>query len=378
MKVSLLQENLSQAVNRVSRVVASKAQLPVLGNILLTTEKGRLRLSATNLETGMSIWLGAKVEKEGRFTVPARVLGELVGSLPKDTVELELKQDELKIKCGRFKAKVNGMAADEFPKMPSLRGSKKREGEERFEIKGGVLAEAVEQVGFAAATDETRPVFTGVKLELMGKDLRMAATDGYRLSIKQVAGLGIKNNKYLDKGLVVPARALMEAAKMIEGEEKQVEVAVTDKGSQMILGFDEVEVISRLIEGEFPDFEKIVPETSTTTAELEREELVGAVKAAAIFARDSANIVKMQIKSKGLVISANAPQVGENEVGLEAKITGEENEIAFNCRYLLEMLGAVKTERLRFEMTGALNPGMFRIPGDKSFQHVIMPVRVQG
>lgn len=373
MKVSLLQENLARGVGMASRMVASKAQLPVLANILLMTEQGKLRLSATNLETGMNLWLGGKVEKQGKITVPARVLGELVGSLPQDTVELVAEGDKLRVRCGKFKAVINGIAAEEFPGVPSLKKQKKKPGILRLEKE--VLASSVGQVALAAGVDEARPIFTGVKMEMGKNKIRLAATDGYRLSVKKIEGVkGVKK----EQEMVVPARALVELVKVLGQEEKgEVVMAATDEERQLILATEEAEIVTRLLEGDFPDFDKIIPLSTKTTIELETEELQKAVRAAAIFARDSANIVKFKVEGSSLVISANAPQVGENEAELEGKKTGEDGEIAFNSRYLLEMLGVIGAERIKLSMSGALNPGVFRVVGDESWLHIIMPVRVQ-
>ena len=219
-------------------------------------------------------------------------------------------------------------------------------------------------------------------MEIKKKNIRLAATDGYRLSIGKIRGVsGVKK----ERELVIPAKALIEMVKIMldtgEGKTREkrekIRMVVTDKGAQMIMAGKTTEIVTRLIEGEFPDFEKIVPASSTTQIELDKESLLKAVRSAAIFAKDSANIVKFKIEKNGLKIGANAPQVGENEVGVEGKKTGDDGEIAFNCRYLLEMLMAIDGERMTLEIGGALNPGVFKIVGDEDFLHIIMPVRVQ-
>ena len=374
MKVSLLQENLAKGVLMVERMVANKAQLPVLSNILLVTEMGKLKISATNLETGMNLWISSKVEKPGKITIPAKVLLELVSSLPKDTVILETEGERLKVVCGKFKAIINGILAEEFPEVPSLKGGSKK-GVESLIIKTDILESCVDQVAMAAGIDEARPIFTGVKWEI-SKDIKLAATDGYRLSVKKIKGVKWVGDL---KEMVVPARALMELTKIISKvDDEEVLIAVTDKDKQLILALKDVEVVTRLIEGEFPDFEKIVPKSSSTTIEFDKEELTQAVRAAAIFARDSANIVKFKVIDSNLLISANAPQVGENEVKVSILQKGEDTEIAFNSRYLLEILSLIKAERLTLSMSGPLSPGVFKEVPDKDFLHIIMPVRVQG
>ena len=375
MKISLLQENLAKGLSLVSRVVASKAQLPVLSNVLLSIDKGKLRLSATNLETGMNLWLGGKTEGEGKLTVPAKIFNEVVGSLPQETVVLEKEGEGLRISCGKFKSKINGIAAEEFPLMPSLRDGKTIK--ETFSLDREAVEKGLGQVAMAAATDESRPIFTGVKMELDEKKLRLAATDGYRLSVKTVTNLkGLKKQK----SLVVPARALMELVRAItatETEAKEVVLAATEEERQLIMAYGDVEVVTRILEGEFPDFDKIIPTSHTTAIVLDAEELLQAVRAAAVFAKDSANIVRFKVSDKGLLISANAPQVGENEVELSGKKTGEDAEIAFNSRYLLEMLNVIEVKELRLEMSGPLSPGVFKPKEDNGLIHIIMPVRVQ-
>jgi len=375
MKISLLQENLAKGLSLVSRVVASKAQLPVLSNVLLSIDKGKLRLSATNLETGMNLWLGGKTEGEGKLTVPAKIFNEVVSSLPQETVVLEKEGEGLRISCGKFKSKINGIAAEEFPLMPSLRDGKTIK--ETFSLDREAVEKGLGQVAMAAATDESRPIFTGVKMELDEKKLRLAATDGYRLSVKTVTNLkGLKKQK----SLVVPARALMELVRAItatETEAKEVVLAATEEERQLIMAYGDVEVVTRILEGEFPDFDKIIPTSHTTAIVLDAEELLQAVRAAAVFAKDSANIVRFKVSDKGLLISANAPQVGENEVELSGKKTGEDAEIAFNSRYLLEMLNVIEVKELRLEMSGPLSPGVFKPKEDNGLIHIIMPVRVQ-
>ncbi|MDP4030991.1 MAG: DNA polymerase III subunit beta, partial [Candidatus Beckwithbacteria bacterium] len=372
MKVSLLQENLNKGVGIVGRTIANRAQLPILSNILMVAEPGKLKLTSTNLETGVSVWLAAKTETKGKTTVPARVLTELVATLPQETVNLELDGDKLKLACGQFKATVNGMGADEYPDVPSLKG-KTAKGE--IKLKKALIKEAVEQAAVAAGVDDSRPIFTGVKVEICPTGLRLAATDGYRLSVKTVNQFKARTVK---KTLVVPARALLELARSLDFDSSdELILAPTDEEKQLIFSLTNLEIVTRLLEGEYPDFDKIIPKNAGTKLEVGCDELRQAVKAAAVFARDSANIVKFKINSRGLTISANAPQVGENEVGVEAKTTGDDSEVAFNSRYLLEMLAATKAKSLSLECSGPLSPGLFKIPGDSSWLHIIMPVRVQ-
>lgn len=371
--ISLLQENLNKAVGIVGRSISSKAQLPVLTNILLSAEKGRLKLAATNLETGISLWVNAKTNAEGKITVPAKIFGELVSSLPAGEVHLEQDKDRLKISCGRHRALINTIAADEFPAIPAF-SEVKKQGEIR--LGRNEIKEAVERVSVAAGTDEARPIFTGIKIEVAQKGVRMAATDGYRLAVKVI---GAFNGGEIKKSLVVPARSLVELARNLEiSQAENLVLAPTDVDRQLIFSLPEMELVTRLIEGDYPDFDKIIPKSSSTKVELGTEELRQAVKAAAVFARDSANIIRFKLGRSGAVLMANSPQVGENQTEIEAKTAGESLEIAFNARYLLDLLGAVKAEKMSLECSGSLGPGKFSFPGDDSWLHIIMPVRLQG
>jgi len=369
MKLIVLQENLSKAISCAERFVSTKTQLPVLSNIFLKTEKGKLKLQATNLETGITLWLEAKIEKQGEITIPARIFNEFVNSLPKEKVKLEFKDKKLSVSCGSFSASFAGISADEFPPLPSLKDKKP---DVVFPFSS--FSPSITKVSFAAAHDEGRPVLTGVKFEPKEEELILAATDGYRLSVKKLKKSKIK----ISSPLIIPARSLLEVLKIVgEGEEEEIGLSFTEKGNQVIFSLPEAEVISRLIEGEFPEYGKIIPSSFSTKLILEKEAFLKALKTAAIFARDSANIVKFKIEKDGLVVSANSPQVGENKTKVEAKVEGKENQIAFNCRFLLEFLAKIEGEEVIFEMTESLNPGVFRIPQDPEYLHVIMPVRVQ-
>ncbi len=374
MKLSVLQENLARGLATVSRSVASRAQLPVLSNILLTTDQGRLKLSATNLETGINHWLGAKVEKEGAISIPAKILAESVASLPTEKVELEARENNLLVNCGQYQAEFNGLAATEFPKIPSVKGKPD------LSFASDSLTRAINQVAFAAAQDEGRPVLTGVLLLVKGKDLILAATDGYRLSLKKIPTTkGITESKELKKGLIIPSRTLTELARATgeKEQEKNIGLTITERANQVIFSTPDTEIVSRLIEGKYPDYEKIIPNKGKTNLMIDVVELIRAVRAAAIFAREAANIIRFQIDKKGLEITANTAQVGRNRVRLEAKVKGVGSKIAFNSRYLLDFLGTIESEQINLEISGSLNPGVFTVKGDQSYLHIIMPVRVQ-
>ncbi len=367
MNITLLQENLLKALTQTSRIISAKPQLPVVQNVLLVAEKGRLRASSSNLETTETVWVGAKVEKEGGICVSSRVTTEFVMSLPQEAVQLVVKEGALAIHCAGFNATIPGIDAGEFPPLPAL--SKKP----ATPFPKEALLGALSRVLFSAATDEGRPLLTGVKVVKKGNELLFVATDGYRLSLKRVE-LETKE----DVDIVVPARALLELMKVGQ-EEKGAEtisfVRSDDGQASFVCG--DTEIHTRLIDGEYPGYEKILPATHTTRALLDKEKLARAVKSAAVFAKDNANIVRFHIENQTITVSANAPSVGENSVDVEAKVDGEGGDIAFNSRFLLEFLNNYNEDELLFEMTGSLNPGAFKPVKDESYLHIIMPVRVQ-
>ena len=368
MKLSILQENLNRGLTACSRFVASKPQLPILANILLKTDKGRLKLSATNLETGINLWLGAKIEEEGETTVFAKTITEVVASLPAEKIDLALVNTNLSVLQANSRAVFPTIAPADFPKVPSL-GQKAD-----FSLPLAAFSVAVSQVIFASAADEGRPVLTGVLFKGEKEGLSLVATDGYRLSVKKISAID-----YQREPLIIPARALGEICRI--GQEKKegqvLEVSLSKEENQLVFGLPDLELSCRLIEGEFPDYEKIIPGEATSKLIFDREEFLRAVKTASIFARESANIVRLKTGNSKLKISANAPQIGENESEIGIKQEGEEQEIAFNFRFLLDLLNSLTSEEISLEMTGPLNPGVFRQVGDDSLLHLIMPVRVQ-
>ncbi len=365
MIVSLLQENLLRALTATSRILTTKAQLPVLQNVLLSTGEGQLRMTTTNLETTESVWVGAKIDKEGSLCVPARLFTELAMTLPQDTVKLSAKEGGLIVACGAVSASIPGMPAGEFPQPPEQRKIKAATLPKRD------LCSALSLVLFAAATDEGRPLLTGVKIRSEEDGVLFAATDGYRLSVKRM-----KIKLHQDVDMVVPARALGEVVKLSQEEKEDdgLSLSRADEG-QLVFRVGDTEVATRLIDGEYPGFEKIVPKSFATRVHLEKEPFFRAVKSAAIFARDNANIVRFSIERQSVLVSAATAQLGENRVKLDAEIDGEGGEIAFNSRFLLDFLNNFPETELLFEMTGSLNPGLFRPVKDESFLHIIMPIR---
>ncbi len=377
MKVSCLQENLAKGLSIVSRAVAARSTLPVLGNILLATDDSRLKLSATNLEIGITCWIGAKVEEDGATTVPARTFVDLVNALPQDRVDMELaiKTQTLNVMCGRFANNVKGVDAQEFPIIP------KPDEHNSIHIAPDVLHKMIEQVVFAAAVDEARPILTGVLAKFSGKALTFAAADGFRLSVR-TAQLEDGVDEPLE--VIIPARALAELGRILGDQTDPISITVTPQRSQILFHLNNIDLVSQLIEGKFPDYNAIVPKSTATKSIVDTGLLLKACKAANVFAREAANIAKVNIKPGDqltpghITIGAQSAETGDNAGELDASIEGAPIEIAFNVRYLIDVLNVVGTDRISLETVDPSKPGLIRPIGDDSFTHVIMPMHIGG
>lgn len=371
MKLTILASNLDKAVSVTSRSVASRPQLPVLANIKLSADKKGLEALSTDLEIGFKVRVGAKVEEEGEITVEARTLSELIKTLPAGKVQLETEREILKISADGVEVELPGIGAGEFPSIPSLQGKG------QMEMSGKRLKKVVERVSSSAAADESRPVLTGMLWEIGKKSMVMVATDGYRLSKDKVKVDKIEKD-LVGKRMVIPSRALVELVRVMEeGVDKVIGQLQEDK-QQVIFQAGEIELVSRLLSGEFPPYEQIMPDDYKVKVRMGREEFEEAVKRAAIFARDSANIIKIKVEKGDLLVSANSAQVGKSETRLPGEVEGKGLEVAFNSRYLLDYFKSVETEEIEMESLGGLKPGVFKQVGEgEDWVQVIMPVRVQ-
>ena len=373
MKLSLLQENLNTALQNVSRFVALKAQLPILSNILFSTDAGRLKLSATNLELGINYWLGAKITTEGSFTIPAKEITEFVSYLPTGKLDLELNpQSLLEVASTKAQSTFTTIPAADFPVLPSI------DDKTSLEIDLGVLSDTISQVAFAAATDDSRPVLTAVLCRFSSDSLSLVATDGFRLSLKEIK---LTNPLTLPKGqenltFLIPSRSLMEVVKLAKST-KKLKFGLSNDAHQLIFVLEDLELASRLIEGDYPDYQRIIPDSFATKIHLDKNEFSQAVKIASVFARESANVVKLSVKSSSVDVSANATQIGQNKASVDAKVDGEPLEIAFNYKFISDFLSVCKGNEVIIELNEPLTPGRFHDELDPNFTHIIMPVRIQ-
>jgi DNA polymerase-3 subunit beta len=375
-KLSCLQENLAKGLSIVGRAVASRSTLPVLSNVLLATDNGRLKLSATNLELGINCWVGAKVEEDGATTVPARLLTDFVNSLPPERIDLELavRTQTLNARCARFEANIKGIDAQEFPIIPTA-----EDGEKAIRLEPEDLRQMIDQVAFAAATDESRPLLTGVLARFEGDRLTLAAADGFRLSVRS-APLGREVNEPVE--VIIPARALGELARISADQEEWVEVIITPARNQILFHLSDVDVVSQLIEGKFPDYNQIIPSGFATRTVLDASGFLKAARVSHLFARDAANIVRLEISPGDelmpgyLTLAATSAELGDNVGQVDAAIDGDPVEIAFNAKYLIDILSVVDSAQVALETTSAASPGVLRPVGDEDFIHVIMPMHI--
>jgi DNA polymerase-3 subunit beta len=377
MKVSCLQENLAKGLSIVGRAVASRSTLPVLANVLLAVDNGQLKLAATNLEIGINCWVGAKIEEEGAITIPARLLADFVNSLPPERIDLVLDEgtQTLNLKCARFESNIKGIDAQEFPVVPTA-----SDGETAIKLDPESLRRMIDQVVFAAATDESRPILTGVLVQFDEDSMTMAAADGFRLSVKatplsQYAGEPTE--------VIIPARALMELSRISADQEQPVEVIITPARKQILFHLQSIDLVSQLIEGKFPDYNQIIPKGYATRTILETSSFLKAARVSHLFARDSANIIKLEVIPAGdelmngqITLVATSAELGDNVADVDASIEGEPLEIAFNAKYLIDVLSVIESPQVALETTAASSPGVIRPIGDDQFTHVIMPMHI--
>ena len=377
MKLSCLQENLSRGLSIVGRAVAGRSTLPITQNVLLETDRSMLKLSATNLEIAITTWIGSMIEEEGAFTVPARLLTEFVNSLPSDRIDLEMEEGGgvLRFVCGRAEARIHGADANDFPPIPQVEeGVAARIGAQDFKL-------AISRVAFAAATEESRPVLTGVEAKLSGDRFTLAAADGFRLAVQHGA---LAEPVESDIGVIVPARTLNELSRLLGDQNDTVDIMMVPARSQVMFKIGGVEVVSQLVQGAFPNYDQLIPQKYDSRSVFDLQKLLRATRSAAIFARDGSNIIRLQMTpgeedAPGkAVISARSEEVGENqgEVDTEA-IEGGESKIAFNSRYLQEVLAVLERGQVALETTTSSSPGVFKPIGSDDYVHVVMPMFVQ-
>ncbi|MBI2022345.1 DNA polymerase III subunit beta [Candidatus Daviesbacteria bacterium] len=369
MKISILQQDLLPALQAVARSTGGK-NLPVLANILLQTGNGKIKLSATNLEIGVVKSVNAKVLEEGEITVPARVFLEVVSSLAEEELEVESQGEQIKVSAKKFNAKINGIGANEFPPIPLS-------SEKGVFILGDVLKTGLPEVTFAAANDEGRPVLTGILTQIKEGLLELVATDGFRLAHKTA---NLESSEEVKFSALIPRRTFEEVVRLISeelGKEgDKVELSTSENQNQVIFKIGQAQVSSRLIEGQFPAWEKIIPKSFQNRTVVDRMELLKAVKLASVFAKDASNIVKIETGKDTIKLRSETKEIGGQEAEVEAQVEGEEITIAFNNKFLTDALSAIPTSQISIEFSGNLSPALIKPVGQEGLDYVVMPIRL--
>jgi DNA polymerase-3 subunit beta len=344
--------------------------------VLLESDNGQLKLTATNTEISISTWIGAQIEGGGSVTVPARMLNDFVNSLPGQTVQIGFQTDPVgvEITCDKFAATINGIAAEEFPPIPVV------EGGASVTIPADAFRGALERVVFAAATDDSRPVLTGVKVELAGDEFTLAAADGFRLAVES-GKLGASVSE--EVGVIVPAKTLAEVERLLGDGSSSVELTLDASGRSAKFRLETSEVVTSLVQGTFPDYEKLMPTSHGTKATIDLSGMVQATRAASIFARDGSGIIRVIVnpgsdgEAGSVKIISRAEEVGSNENELDASVEGEESKVAFNSKFLMDVLNVMSGDDVDIETTTPSSPGVFRSAKHEGYTHVVMPMFVQ-
>ncbi|MCJ7604974.1 MAG: DNA polymerase III subunit beta [Dehalococcoidales bacterium] len=376
MKLTCHQEKLNRGLAIVGRAVATRTTLPITNNVLLATDNGGLKLVATNLEMAISCWIGAEIEEEGAITVPARLLTEFVSSLPNETIEVNLSPQTktLNLKCARFEARISGVDAGEFPPIPGV--------DDGIHTKVDVdaLKQAVNQVVFAAATEESRPVLTGISTKFEGSTLTLAAADGFRLAVYK---LPIADAVSETTEVIIPARTMAELNRLMADQEEPVDITLNPAKSQVLFKTKNAELVSQLVQGTFPNYSQLIPQGYETRVIISVDEFLRATRTASIFARDGSGIVRLMVTPGSesgpgkLSVSARSEEIGDDVGEIDATVEGDETKIAFNGKYLTDVLSVLHESQVALEVTNPSSPGLLRPVGVDNYLHVVMPMFIQ-
>ncbi len=382
MKLSCLQENLSKGLSIVGHAVATRSTLPILSNVLLAADQGRLKLSATNLEVGLTCWIGAKVEEDGSTTVPARTFSDLVGAMPQERVDIALAErtHTLNMRCGRFANNVRGIDPAEFPVMPGL------EGKAVIRAEASLLRTAINQVVFAAATDDKRPILAGM-LARFHNDIQsghgrvtLAAADGFRLAVRTIP---LPEPVTEPLSVIVPAKAMALLARTANAQESPISIHITPSKSQAVFRLENVELVTQLIDGTFPDYSLITPKKKDSRVIARTTEVLKVCKAASVFARDSSNIVRFTVtpgsdlEPGNVTVQATSAEAGDNVGQVDALVEGPAIQIGLNVNYVMDAVSAACTEQVALEMTTPGSPVVFRPVGSAGYLSVAMPMSLK-
>jgi len=362
MKLQVTQENLNKALSSVARIANTRGTLPILANVVLKTVGTRLTIAATNLDIAITHYIGSKVSEEGSITVPARLMQDFVNSLPSGVIELKLEEHKLHITTDQYNSVINGVSAEEFPVMPAIAEGK------TWTIPAKVFKKGLQQVLVAASNDEARPVLTGLYIHTSGGKLYIASTDSYRLAEKEI--MPLKD----DIRLLVPASSMQELLRVVGDQDTDIEIIHDEQ--QVLFKVGEVELMTRLIDGTYPDYKKLIPTNFRVTATMKRADFVNITKVSSLFAKESAGSVTIHVSpdTNSVSIRSVASQLGENTAQADAEVT-DEGLITLNSRYLLDALGTLSSDTVMLCFNGKLEPCVLKESQATDYIHVIMPLK---
>lgn len=370
MKFQVSREGLLRGLATSMRAVSLKSTLPILANVCLSTEGSKVKLSTTNLELGVNYWVNAEIENEGSLSVPARVFLEFINSLVSETVGISAKEEVLYLTSDSGEANISGIASAEFPPVPLLSG------EPTIFLDPKEFQKAVAQVAFAASADTGRMILNGILTQFASDGLTLVSTDGYRLATKKWKLEGLAN-----ESVIIPSRSMFEISRIVaesavEGEELKVDIS--KEKNQLLFGLEKAQMATRLLDGTYPNYQQIIPQTYQSRTVVETTELVRAIRTVSVFAKELGSVIKLQLTAGNeLILSASTNQLGGSSTSLKASIEGEEVVAAFNQKFLSEALAAISTSQVSLELASATHPMVLRGVGDESYLHLIMPVRMQ-
>ena len=374
MKLQCTQENLDKALSNISRAVASRTTLPITQNVLLKANNGKLQLSATNLEMAINTWIGCEISDEGETTIPARIFTDLIKSYPNDNIDLNLNNNNnLIIKCGPFNSNLITQSSDEFPPIPESDSL-----DPTFTISPSSFNKLINSVIFSAAQDQSRPVLTGVKFSITNNILTLATADGFRLSI---ISFELANENIPEIDFIVPAKSLLEVSRILPFTKDDVSVFMTKASNQVIFKMDNYQLTTTLTQGNFPDFNSLIPDSNSTSCTIPKINFKSAVRSLGVLAKDGNGIIRLEIsgseQNQNLLMSSKTDELGENSVILEINSSGEDSKIAFNSKYLSDVLDVIDGENVILEINGDSNPGLIKPENNSEYIHIVMPMFVQ-
>lgn len=366
MKFTVLKDNLLKSLNVVNKAVNPRSTIPVLSNVLIRTEKGRLKLNTSDLQVTVSAWVGAKIDTEGEITIPSRLLAEFVNQISDEKINFDLEGLILKVSTEKVKATFSGMTAAEFPDIEAT-----EEGI-NIDLDSTEFNKALQYVGYSAATDDGRPVLRGLLFKTEDTDLIIASTDGFRMAEYRIK---LKKKIKEEIACIVPAKALIDIVKTFTSISKSISIRINPKRNVVLFHVEDMEAQIRMIDGDFPDYESVVPDEFTTSIKFAKSDLTNAIRLASIFSRDAGNTVKIIASESEIKTLSQPSETGTNSSLVKGDFTGSEIEIAFNAKYLLDFLTNINEDEIEFQALESLKPGMFRTLGNENYFYLVMPVK---